>query len=164
MKKKPSLKVRKVEEGSLSAMHNVLPGDRLVMINGHAIHDIIDYQFYSADDVLDCTFLREEKEKRVHFEKAFDQTLGLEFEPFQFRKCANHCIFCFCDQNPKSVRSPLRFKDEDFRLSFLYGNYYAYPCRKAGSQRIVNRDFHPSICRFMPLICRFETVIGYPSG
>lgn len=125
-------------------MHNVLPGDRLVTINGHAIRDIIDYRFYSADNVLDCTFFREEKERWVHFKKAFDQTLGLEFEPFRFQKCTNHCIFCFCDQNPKSVRSPLKFKDEDYRLSFLYGNYVTLTqVGKEDLERIVKQRLSP---------------------
>ncbi len=128
----------------MAAMFNILPGDRLAAINGHAIRDVIDYRFYSTDDVLDCTFLREGKEKRFHFEKACDQTLGLEFEPFQFQKCTNHCIFCFCDQNPKLVRSRLKFKDEDYRLSFLYGNYITLThIGKQDLERIVKQRLSP---------------------
>ena len=144
MQKKASLKVNKVEEKSLGEMKGIFQGDRLVAINGYPIRDIIDYQFYSADEVLDCTFLRGSKQAHIHFQKEFEQNIGLEFEPVRFKRCGNHCIFCFIDQNPKSVRSDLMFKDEDYRLSFLHGNYVTLTrVRKKDLKRIVEQRLSP---------------------
>ncbi len=144
MKKKVSLRVHRVEEKSLGEMKGISPGDRLITINGHSVHDIIDYQFYSSDEVLDCTFLRGKKQEQIHFQKEFGQNIGLEFESIRFKHCGNHCIFCFVDQNPKSVRRRLKFKDEDYRLSFLYGNYVTLThIGKRDLERIVEQRLSP---------------------
>lgn len=118
-----SLKVESVFRGSIGDVLGIRPGDRLVEINGHTIRDIIDYQFYSADDVIDCTFLRNRKVKSIRFRQEECQNSGLDFEPMRLKKCGNRCIFCFVDQNPKGMRLSLYFKDEDYRLSFIHGNY-----------------------------------------
>jgi len=115
--------VNKVMSGSPGESMGIRAGDRLIAINGSRVGDILDYQFYSADEVLDFTFFREGKERRIRVKKKEGEDLGFEFEPMRFRKCGNRCIFCFVDQNPKGLRSSLYVKDEDFRLSFLHGNY-----------------------------------------
>jgi putative radical SAM enzyme (TIGR03279 family) len=98
------------------------PGEFIVKINGHPIRDIIDYRFYAADDVLEVTVARNGESRRVSIATG-DEDLGLELEPMQYRSCGNRCIFCFVDQNPPGLRHSLYFKDEDYRLSFLNGNY-----------------------------------------
>lgn len=142
--KKPPLKVRDVDSNGIGEMIGICPGDQLVSINDHPIRDVIDYRFYSADEVLDCILLRGEKKKQIRLEKPFGQDLGLEFESTSFRRCANHCLFCFVDQNPKTVRKSLIFKDEDYRLSFLHGNYVTLThLKKEDLERIVEQRLSP---------------------
>ena len=123
MQKKSALKIEKVTAGSLGERFGVLPGDGLLTINGHSIRDPIDYRFYGTDEVLTCTFLRDGKPRRVVFQSEEGKDLGLVFEEMALRRCGNACLFCFVDQNPLGMRSSLYVKDEDYRLSFLHGNY-----------------------------------------
>jgi putative radical SAM enzyme (TIGR03279 family) len=102
-------------------------GDRLVSINGQKPRDLIDYQFLCADEVLDLEVLDTKgKTHQVEIEKDYDEDLGLEFENALFDgliQCNNRCPFCFIDQQPPGKRESLYFKDDDYRLSFLYGSY-----------------------------------------
>ncbi len=98
-------------------------GDELLRINGHPIHDVLDYKFYAYDEFLTLEF-RDAGEIQV--EKDEGEDLGLNFEDYLMdnaNHCANKCVFCFIDQLPKGLRSSLYFKDDDARLSFLTGNY-----------------------------------------
>lgn len=103
------------------------PGDRLVAINGESPRDLIDYQFLCADEFLTLDVLDTAgRPHQVEIEKDFDAALGLEFETALFDgliQCNNHCPFCFIDQKPPGLRSSLYLKDDDYRLSFLYGSY-----------------------------------------
>ena len=98
-------------------------GDRIVSINGHAIHDELDYRFFRSDDLVELEIHRPATGE--HWTKEFKgyQDLGLEFAPWRPLRCHNHCIFCFIDQLPRGLRSSLYVKDEDYRLSFLNGNF-----------------------------------------
>jgi putative radical SAM enzyme (TIGR03279 family) len=102
-------------------------GDTLISINGHEITDVLDYNFYASDSrvVLE---IKDKKGliKKVKIKKDEYEDLGLEFETYLMdsqRHCSNKCIFCFIDQLPKGLRKSLYFKDDDSRLSFLFGNY-----------------------------------------
>jgi putative radical SAM enzyme (TIGR03279 family) len=103
------------------------PGDRLVKINGQSPRDLIDYQFLCSDEVLDLEVLdRKGKTHQVEIDKDYDEDLGLEFDTALFDgliQCNNKCPFCFIDQQPPGKRESLYFKDDDYRLSFLYGSY-----------------------------------------
>ncbi len=103
------------------------PGDRLVSINGERPRDLIDYRFLCADEVLTLQVLDSENElHEVELEKDLDDDLGLEFETALFDgliQCNNRCPFCFIDQQPPGKRQTLYLKDDDYRLSFLYGSY-----------------------------------------
>jgi putative radical SAM enzyme (TIGR03279 family) len=103
------------------------PGDRLVKINGQSPRDLIDYQFLCSDEVLNLEVLdRKGKTHQVEIEKDYDEDLGLEFDTALFDgliQCNNKCPFCFIDQQPPGNRESLYFKDDDYRLSFLYGSY-----------------------------------------
>jgi len=135
--------IKKVEKESIAEIMGIRPGDQLLEINGHPIRDIIDYQFYSADEILDCTFLTNNKVKKIQINLE-EENIGLEFEPMRFKRCGNHCIFCFIDQNPKGLRKSLYFKDEDYRLSFLYGNYVTLTnVTKSDMERIVEQKLSP---------------------
>lgn len=102
-------------------------GDRLVSINGQAPRDLIDYQFLCADDALELEVIDvKDITHHVEIEKDYDEDLGLEFETALFDgliQCNNHCPFCFIDQQPPGKRDTLYLKDDDYRLSFLYGSY-----------------------------------------
>ena len=102
-------------------------GDRLVSINGQAPRDLIDYQFLCADEFLTLEVLDAKgRSHQVEIEKDYDEDLGLEFESALFdglKQCNNRCPFCFIDQQPPGKRQSLYLKDDDYRLSFLYGSY-----------------------------------------
>ena len=102
-------------------------GDFLCQIDGSPVLDVLDYRFRTACPKLCATFVSEDgKELTAKIEKDPDEDLGLVFEePLLSHKrgCANRCVFCFVDQLPPIVREPLRFKDDDWRLSFLQGNF-----------------------------------------
>ena len=112
---------------SIAAEIGFEPGDRLVAINGQPPRDLIDYQFLCADEVLDLQVLDTKgKTHQVEIEKDYDEDLGLEFETALFDgliQCTNRCPFCFIDQQPPGMRETLYDKDDDYRLSFLYGSY-----------------------------------------
>ena len=103
------------------------PGDRLVSINGECPRDLIDYRFLCSDEWLTLEVLDATGETHsVEIEKDFDEDLGLEFESAFFDgliQCNNRCPFCFIDQQPPGKRDSLYLKDDDYRLSFLYGSY-----------------------------------------
>lgn len=102
-------------------------GDRLVSINGEQPRDLIDYRFLCADEVLALDVLDTKgKAHHIEIEKDYDDDLGLEFETALFDgliQCNNRCPFCFIDQQPPGKRETLYLKDDDYRLSFLYGSY-----------------------------------------
>ncbi|MBQ7296099.1 MAG: DUF512 domain-containing protein [Clostridia bacterium] len=101
-------------------------GDCLVKISGHEITDFLDYQFYTKSSRISVVYERDGKTKATWVNKDEDEDLGLTFETYLMdkeRHCKNKCIFCFIDQNPKGLRESIYFKDDDSRLSFLFGNY-----------------------------------------
>jgi len=97
-------------------------GDIILSINRHSIKDILDLMYYSDENVLKVTVLRENKKHTYMIEKYYEP-LGIEVEPFRIKRCRNKCLFCFVEQLPKGLRKSLYVKDEDYRASFLYGNY-----------------------------------------
>ncbi len=118
------LKIAAAAPGGTAAALGLRSGDRILTVNGKDVHDVIDYQFLIADpDVIITVRTREGKKRTLSFAKEPDDTLGIEFAPLQIRKCGNKCIFCFVDQMPTGCRKSLYVKDDDFRASFLYGNY-----------------------------------------
>lgn len=101
-------------------------GSTLLSINGHEIHDVLDYDFYSNETKLHIIIDDNGRNKKITVRKDEDEDLGLEFETYLMDKqqhCKNGCIFCFIDQMPEGMRESLYFKDDDSRLSFLFGNY-----------------------------------------
>ncbi|MEA5577553.1 TIGR03279 family radical SAM protein [Anabaena sp. UHCC 0451] len=120
-------KITKVLPESIAAEIGFEVGDEIVAINGVKPRDLIDYQFLCADEILELEVLDTTgKTHHVEIEKDYDDDLGLEFATALFDnliQCNNRCPFCFIDQQPPGKRSSLYFKDDDYRLSFLYGSY-----------------------------------------
>ncbi len=121
-----SVLISSVKPHSPASRHFVRAGSKLVSVNGHEIRDVLDYQFYIDEDVLELVIEKPNgKRRKVKLKNCYGET-GLEFETYLMdkqRPCANNCIFCFIDQMPKGMRDSLYFKDDDARLSFLFGNY-----------------------------------------
>ncbi|WP_008308619.1 TIGR03279 family radical SAM protein [Leptolyngbya sp. PCC 6406] len=119
--------VTQVIPDSIAAELGFESGDRLVSINGQRPRDLIDYQFLCAEEELTLEVLDAAGETHtVELEKDYDDDLGLEFETALFDgliQCNNRCPFCFIDQQPPGKRGTLYLKDDDYRLSFLYGSY-----------------------------------------
>lgn len=120
-------KITKVLPESIAAEIGFEVGDAIVAINGTKPRDLIDYQFLCADEFLELEVLDTRgKTHQIEIEKDYDEDLGLEFETALFDnliQCNNRCPFCFIDQQPPGKRSSLYLKDDDYRLSFLYGSY-----------------------------------------
>lgn len=121
-----SVTVKFVDEGSLAQQAGLSAGCVLLSIDGQEINDMLDYEFYSAKPQIALRFLKNGTEQEAILEKDEYQPLGCEFETYlidRHHSCKNKCIFCFVDQLPKGLRQSLYFKDDDERLSFLFGNY-----------------------------------------
>lgn len=119
--------VEAIDPRSPAADSGLKPGDLVLTLNGHPLHDIIDYQFYLQDDNDNRINLeRNGKAKNIKISLAGGGDPGISFAAAIFdrvRVCGNKCKFCFIDQLPRGLRSSLYLKDDDFRLSFLYGNF-----------------------------------------
>lgn len=143
-----SVTVLNVEKGSYSDTAGVIAADELVSINGHEIFDVLDYRFYIQSKKLTLKIKRGLSEFEVKIRKSSEfSDIGLEFETYLMDKqhsCRNKCIFCFVDQMPKGMRETLYFKDDDSRLSFLFGNYITLTAlSKREAQRIVDMHISP---------------------
>ncbi len=116
-----------VEQGSIAEDLGFEPGDKLIRINGEKPRDLIDYKLLINEEELHLEIIDETgKLHMVNLEKEADEDLGLEFSEALFdglRQCNNKCPFCFIDQQPAGKRTTLYLKDDDYRLSFLYGSY-----------------------------------------
>lgn len=120
-------KILTVNPGSLAEELELVPGDKIIEVNNIKLRDIIDLSFAFADEEIDMLVEHEDGEQEMlSFDKDYDEELGVEFDSAVFdgiRNCANHCLFCFVDQVAPDMRSTLSIKDDDYRLSFLYGNF-----------------------------------------
>src|ERR1044071_226850 len=117
--------ITEVTPGSLGAELGVEPGHRVVKVNGPGVRDYLDFRFQTGGE-SELTFdvlKRGGEEWEVEVERGEGEDFGLTFENIVPRQCANECLFCFCKGNPPDARPALFFRDEDVRLSFLYGNY-----------------------------------------
>ncbi len=122
-----SVKISSVDKHSPAEKCGIRSGDMLLSINGNEIEDVLDFRFYMTEKRLNIVFERDGQTLKTLLKKRgeYDET-GMEFDTYLMDKqhsCKNKCIFCFIDQLPKGLRPSLYFKDDDSRLSFLFGNY-----------------------------------------
>ena len=118
--------IAEVRSGSISAELGLQPGDVLLSINGHSLRDVIDYRFYGAEEELELVVEQGGERIVYEVERGYDQKLGIEFAAPTFdglRLCNNRCEFCFLKGMPPGMRRSLYVKDDDYRYSFLFGNY-----------------------------------------
>ena len=136
------LKIIEIQKGSPAEKAGVFIGDVIMTINGHEINDLLDFNFYTANEPLKIFFQTKDATKEVIFVKSGDN--GIIVEDIKVRHCGNDCIFCFVTQNPKGLRKTLYVKDEDYRFSFLYGNYFTLTkTSKKELKRIVDMKLTP---------------------
>lgn len=121
-----ALYVTAVDENSPAEKFGITVGCALLAIDGHPLNDALDYQFYTTPKSFSLELCKDEQHRTVQVEKGEYEPLGCNFKTYlgdEKHSCANHCMFCFIDQLPPGMREPLYFKDDDERLSFLFGNY-----------------------------------------
>ncbi len=142
-----SVKIESVSPGSPASKKKIRGGDVLHSINGHAITDVLDYRFYLNEEKLVLEVEKDGKLKKVRIRKSETDDIGLEFETYLMDRkhaCKNKCVFCFVDQLPEGLRDSLYFKDDDSRLSFLFGNYITLTnMSEEEIDRIINMHISP---------------------
>ena len=140
--------VKEVEIGSIAEELGIESGDILLSINDNVIEDVFDYHYYVNDEELIVLIRKTDGEEwELEIEKDYEDDLGIEFEQGlmdEYRSCRNKCMFCFIDQMPKGMRETLYFKDDDSRMSFLFGNYITLTglCERE-LQRIIDMHISP---------------------
>jgi putative radical SAM enzyme (TIGR03279 family) len=117
------VKITLVEPDSIASELGIQPGDELLEINGKRVQDAIDYRYHEGDESISLKVARDREVTIYDIEKDEGERVGIDFEEMKILSCGNDCIFCFVDQNPKGMRPQLYFRDGDYRLSFMYGNY-----------------------------------------
>ncbi len=119
------VEITDVTPASLASELELEAGDRIIKVNGRAVRDYLDFRFQTGGEtelVLEVR-KRSGEEWELDIERDEGEEFGLGFEQIVPRQCANECLFCFCKGNPEDARPSLFIRDEDIRLSFLYGNY-----------------------------------------
>jgi putative radical SAM enzyme (TIGR03279 family) len=143
------LPILAVEPESAADRAGLKPGDRIRTLNGQPLRDVIDLRFEGAEEELDFEIERasagaKPKTLRIQIERATGESLGIETEDMKARVCGNDCVFCFIDQMPKGGRRGLYVRDEDYRFSFLHGNYVTLTnLRPAEFDRILEQGLSP---------------------
>jgi putative radical SAM enzyme (TIGR03279 family) len=123
--RRPGVLITKVTPNSLATELELKAGDRIVRVNGRTVRDYLDFRFQTAGETeLTLQVKKPDGETwELEIEREEGEDFGFEFEQIVPRQCANECLFCFCKGNPDDARPSLFVRDEDIRLSFLYGNY-----------------------------------------
>jgi putative radical SAM enzyme (TIGR03279 family) len=118
------IKVTAVQPGSIADEIGIRPGTELLTVNGRELEDFLDWEFLTAEEEFSLT-VRQPDGAEVEFEieRPFEEPLGVTVEPPRIRRCANRCDFCFVDGLPEGLRDVLYIRDDDYRLSFQYGNF-----------------------------------------
>ncbi|GLG00830.1 hypothetical protein Alches_08690 [Alicyclobacillus hesperidum subsp. aegles] len=140
--------IKEVKPGSLAEELELEPGDEILRINDTQITDIVDLQFALADELIEIEVRRKNGELwELEVEKDYDEGLGVEWEHptvDRVHLCHNKCVFCFVDQIPGQMRKTLNVRDDDYRLSFLHGNFVTLTNLKEGElERIVRLKMSP---------------------
>ncbi len=118
------LKITSVLRGSPAHRAGIRKGDVIVSLGGEPAVDFIDYEYFTSSDCIEVEFKKPNgRIKTAVIEKDECEDLGVDFDDPVCRACCNKCVFCFVDQLPKGMRDTLYFKDDDWRMSFLMGNY-----------------------------------------
>ena len=140
------VEIAEVSPESIGDELELEPGDRITKVNGRTVRDYLDFRFQTAGETELVLEVRKSsgEDWELQIERGEGEDFGLSFEQIVPRQCANACIFCFCNGNPADARPSLFIKDEDIRLSFLYGNYTTLTSiTEDEMQRIVEQRLSP---------------------
>ena len=123
--RRPGVLITEVAPESLAEELDLAPNDRIVRVNGRVVRDYLDFRFQTAGETELTLLVKKPNGEswELEIEREEGEDFGLMFEQIVPRQCANECLFCFCKGNPEDARPSLFVRDEDIRLSFLYGNY-----------------------------------------
>jgi len=118
------VKVSRIEQRSIAEELGILPGTELLTVNGRPLADFLDWEFLTADEELVIEARQPDGEPVIYeLERLDGEPLGISLQPPTVRRCANKCEFCFIEGLPPGLRKPLYIRDDDYRLSFAYGNF-----------------------------------------
>jgi putative radical SAM enzyme (TIGR03279 family) len=118
------VKVSRIEQKSIAEELGILPGTELLTVNGRPLADFLDWEFLTADEELVIEARQPDGEQVIYeLERLDGEPLGISLQPPTVRRCANKCEFCFIEGLPPGLRKPLYIRDDDYRLSFAYGNF-----------------------------------------
>ena len=139
------VRVSRIQPRSIAEALEMLPGTELLSVNGREVADFLDWEFLSADDELVIEARLPGGEEVVYeVERPEGEALGIELEPPTVRRCANRCEFCFIEGLPKGLRKNLYVRDDDYRLSFAYGNFATLSnLKERDFQRILDYRLSP---------------------
>src|SRR6476619_1077762 len=139
------VRVARVVGESIAEEIGIVPGTELLAVNGRALADFLDWEFLTADDELVIDARLPDGEEIVYeIERPEGEGLGVELEPPSVRRCANRCEFCFIEGLPKGLRKNLYIRDDDYRLSFAYGNFATLSnMKERDEQRIIEYRLSP---------------------
>ncbi|HEX9950815.1 MAG TPA: DUF512 domain-containing protein [Rubricoccaceae bacterium] len=138
------VRIASVDPGSIAARLGWAAGDQVLAVNGEAVEDELDFRFKTTEERLTLRVRRGGRMEEQTVRKAPDEPLGADLDEFRIKTCGDDCVFCFVDQNPVGLRDTLYFRDGDFRMSFLYGNYITMTnLRERDIARIVEQRLSP---------------------
>lgn len=139
------VRVARIVPGSIAHELEIVPGTEILSVNGRDIDDFLDWEFRTADDeLLVEARLPSGDEIAYEIDRPEGEGLGIELEPPTVRRCANRCEFCFIEGLPKGMRKPLYIRDDDYRLSFAYGNFATLSnLKERDFQRIIEYRLSP---------------------
>ncbi|HYL82502.1 MAG TPA: hypothetical protein VEU07_16915, partial [Candidatus Acidoferrum sp.] len=154
------IRVAQVTPGSLGAALGLMAGTELISVNGRALTDFLDWEFLTADEHF-MLYVKSPAGEPIEYDVLRPEgwAMGVTLEAPRIRRCANHCDFCFVDGNPTALRAPLYIRDDDYRLSFRYGNFATLTNLKPwDEERIVEYGLSPlyvSVHATDPTVRRF---------
>jgi putative radical SAM enzyme (TIGR03279 family) len=138
------LKIESVKKNGSAAKAGLTDGDVLMSVGRRRVRDVIDFLFYADSESVRTTAERGRRRFSVRLRRNGQGIFGIRFEPLRPKTCPNKCIFCFVDQLPAGLRKSLYVKDEDYRFSFLYGNYVTMTnLRQSELERIIEQRLSP---------------------
>ena len=139
------VKIINIAKNSIADKLSLKKDDNIISINSNEINDRLDFNFYAIQRPLIVKVIKKGKLEETILEvDNEDDNLGIEIEDLKIKHCGNNCVFCFVGQNPKNMRKTLYVRDEDYRYSFLYGNYFTLTNTKQFElERIVKQNFSP---------------------
>lgn len=144
MQSENGIEIDHIYPGSQAERLGLLPGDVLVSVNSHRLRDPLDFAFYSSRDSVEIEVKRDGNKINIQVAREEGKEFGIDFKPLKAMTCRNNCIFCFVKQLPKGLRRTLYVKDDDYRMSFLYGNYVTLTnLRKEDKKRIIEQRLSP---------------------